>query len=286
MIDGRLSAALLALGLWLLPAAPLSAGEARSGSIVIDYVAPADPKLKPYYDLARAGRLLEYVQFVFAPLRLPRPLTIRTTACGGDVDAWYENDVVQVCYEYLRYVDGLSRSRRRPADLSERDAFLGPVIEVFLHEGAHAIFDYLHIPILGREEDAADQLAALGLLGFETEISKGLISGLLHMHLNDAGFRTIRQLNRRHIRLADPKSMADEHSTALQRLYTTLCLAVGSGKEGFAGAVGKVLPADRAESCPAEYAQVVHAYRTLVLPHVDPAVGAANHPFGWTAPAP
>ena len=275
----RSTGVLLATILWSVPAP--AAEEAHPRSILIDYVRPADPSLSPYHDLARERRMLEHVRDVFAPLRLPRPLTVRTASCDGEVDAWYENDVVQVCYEYLRYVDGLARSRRRPAGLGEEDAFLGPVIEVFLHELAHAIFDYLRIPILGKEEDAADQLAALGLLSFEPERAKGLISGLLFMHLNDAGFRHPRQLNRRHIRFADPKAMADEHSTALQRLYTVLCLAVGSGNEGFAAAVGRALPADRAESCPGEYAQVVHAYRALVLPHVDPAAAEAVRPFGW-----
>lgn len=285
MIGRQLGCAVLAVALLFLPSPARATEEASPRSIVIDYVMPSEPALKPYWNLARDSRMLEHIRDVFAPLRLPRPLTIRTTACDGEVNAWYENDAVQVCYEYLRYIDGLARSRRRPAGLSERDAFLGPVIEVFLHEGAHAIFDYLHLPILGKEEDAADQLAALGLLSFGSERSGGLIAGLLYMHLNDAGFRSPRQLNRRHIRITDPKAMADEHSTALQRLYTVLCLAVGSGNRTFAAAVGKVLPADRAESCPTEYAQVVHAYRTLILPHVDPAVAAA-HPFGWAAPTP
>lgn len=284
MIDRRLVAILFAAIFWAAPAPATE--EARLGAIIIDYAPPTDPSLKPYHDLARAGRMLEHVRAVFAPLRLPRPLTVRTASCDGEADAWYENDVVQICYEYLRYVDGLARRRGRPAGLSEKDAFLGPVIEVFLHEAAHAIFDLLRIPILGKEEDAADHLAALGLLSFGPERSKGLIAGLAHMHLNDAGFRSPRQLNRRHLGLTDPRAMADEHSTALQRLYTVLCLAVGSGDEGFAAAVGDLLPADRTGSCPGEYAQVVHAYRTLVLPHVDPASDATGHPFGWVSPSP
>jgi hypothetical protein len=35
---------------------------------------------------------------------------------------------------------------------------------VFLHEGAHALFDQLRIPILGREKDAADQFVAFILI--------------------------------------------------------------------------------------------------------------------------
>ena len=39
----------------------------------------------------------------------------------------------------------------------------------------HAIFDYHKIPLLGREEDAADQLAAYVLLNLETEDAVRLI---------------------------------------------------------------------------------------------------------------
>jgi Zn-dependent peptidase ImmA (M78 family) len=41
---------------------------------------------------------------------------------------------------------------------------IGPVSLVFLHELGHALLDVLQIPILGREEDASDQLATYMLL--------------------------------------------------------------------------------------------------------------------------
>ena len=36
------------------------------------------------------------------------------------------------------------------------DTVVGPFLDTVLHEFAHALFDYLDIPVLGREEDAAD----------------------------------------------------------------------------------------------------------------------------------
>ena len=66
------------------------------------------------------------------------------------------------------------------------------------------------------------------------------------------------------------QAFADEHSTPLQRMYAALCLASGSGKAGFAELAAKAgLPPERAEICPGEHAQVVRAYRKLILPHVD-----------------
>jgi hypothetical protein len=51
------------------------------------------------------------------------------------------------------------------------------LIDVFLHEGAHALFAYLDIPLLGREEDAADQVAAYLLLSLGREDTPQLMAG-------------------------------------------------------------------------------------------------------------
>ncbi len=37
----------------------------------------------------------------------------------------------------------------------------GPLLDTILHEVAHAMFDMLRVPVLGREEEAADQVAGL-----------------------------------------------------------------------------------------------------------------------------
>ena len=40
-------------------------------------------------------------------------------------------------------------------------AFLSPILFLLFHEVGHALMDVLDLPILGQEEDAADQLAVL-----------------------------------------------------------------------------------------------------------------------------
>jgi Putative metallopeptidase len=53
----------------------------------------------------------------------------------------------------------------------------GPTTDVFLHEAAHATFELMQIPVLGREEDAADALAAYYVLQLPPEQKRGLILG-------------------------------------------------------------------------------------------------------------
>ena len=53
----------------------------------------------------------------------------------------------------------------------------GRVVEVFLHEIAHGLFDLLKIPVLGREEDAADQVAAYVLVSLGEQNARSTVAG-------------------------------------------------------------------------------------------------------------
>ena len=45
--------------------------------------------------------------------------------------------------------------------LTPTDAVVGQYVYTVSHELGHALFDVLHIPLLGRSEGAADQFAAV-----------------------------------------------------------------------------------------------------------------------------
>jgi len=45
-----------------------------------------------------------------------------------------------------------------PAGVAPMDAVVGPFFDTSLQEFAHALFDMLDVPVLGREEDAAEQV--------------------------------------------------------------------------------------------------------------------------------
>jgi Putative metallopeptidase len=50
--------------------------------------------------------------------------------------------------------------------------------QMFLHEVSHARFDLLHIPILGHEVDAADQVAAYVMLQLGKDFARTTIVGV------------------------------------------------------------------------------------------------------------
>ena len=59
---------------------------------------------------------------------------------------------------------------------------------MFLHETGHAVFNMLQIPVLGREEDAADQFAAYLMLRLGKDEARRMILGSAYQPCDpDAG---------------------------------------------------------------------------------------------------
>lgn len=252
---------------WAVPAV---AQNPEANRIRIEYAAPTDPQHQALFQLLKEKAVLERIQTLLSPFRLPRPLTFRTAGCDGEINAWFDQDAVTICYEYVAYVLESATSRKRPDWVSEHHAITGPLIDVFLHEGAHALFAYLDIPLLGREEDAADQVAAYILLSLGRQDTPHLVGGIIYLYLNEAGMRKFPSLGRKRLKIVDYKHDADVHSTPLQRMFNTLCLAYGASPDLFVAAITRgALPADRAEGCAEEFAQVDKAFRRLIEPHID-----------------
>jgi Putative metallopeptidase len=252
------------------PAEPQSAPP-RAERIVIEYIEPTNSDHALLHHLLKSNRALERAQELLAPIHWPRQLRLELKGCDGESNAWYADAVVTVCYEYLGDMWKSANSPRRPPTISREDAFIGPLVDVFLHEAGHALFDLLQIPVLGREEDAADQVAAYFVLQLPKDAKRGLIIGAAYAYASELNVRSARDLSRRRLEVGRHITFADEHGTPAQRLYNLLCVAYGSDKELFADVVDKgFLPKERTEFCEDEYRQIDFAYRTLIAPHSDP----------------
>jgi hypothetical protein len=249
----------------------VNAQPAPAERIAIEYIAPAKEAHKPLHDMLKEQRALERIRELLVKVRWPRTLRLELKECG-EANAWYEEAVITVCYEYLEDMWRSANSRKRPAAITREDAFVGPLVDTFLHEAGHAMFDLLKIPLLGREEDAADAIAAYYVLQFPPEKKKRLIAGSAYAYAAELKVRKARDLYRPRFDVGRHVTFADEHGTPAQRLYNLLCIAYGSDKVLFAGVVEQgFLPKERAERCEDEYAQIDFAYRRLIAPHVDGA---------------
>ncbi len=232
---------------------------APSPAFPIAYERPDDPALLPYRDIMRERRVLERISHALAFIRLPGPLLLRTAQCD-ESNAWYDPDTrsVTFCYEYLKELAEDAKASP-PALLSREEAVAGSFVFLFLHEMGHALFDLLDVPVLGREEDAADQVSAYLLLRVGPDLAKRTLAAAAWMYRASAGKHG-----------ADESDFADVHGLDAQRYYNVLCLAYGSDPKEYAVAAGEQrLPKERAEGCADEFKQVDHAVRKTMTRGFD-----------------
>ena len=99
-------------------------------------------------------------------------------ACGGPNSYYDGMGRVHLCYSWFYFMDTeVAVERKRPPNepfsstslglmpgFSRSEVLVGGAVSVILHELGHALFQIQDIPLLGREEDAADQIAALLML--------------------------------------------------------------------------------------------------------------------------
>ena len=123
--------------------------------------------------------VLEELQAVLAPLRLPRDLKITMADCGAMKSPYRSGQPVKICYELINQIADAAK-KLYPTDEGEQDVVIvGAIIQACFHEVAFAIFDILQVPIWGRADDAADRLAALIMVALGEDIEKVAILGHL-----------------------------------------------------------------------------------------------------------
>jgi len=186
---------------------------------------------------------------------LPVDIQISFEDCH-DSEVYYDdqNHRVTICHEWLDQMQHLV-SRRNNDKAGIRESVESLVIGVFLHESAHALIDILHVPVTGREEDAADQFSTLVLMGQPDGARKVMQVAHTYKVLSQDSLR-------------EPPAYWDEHSLDAQRYYDTLCMIYGRDpKQNAKLMTGDRLPDERAEICEKDYQRIETAWKTLLKPY-------------------
>ena len=205
-----------------------SLARSKTSRIEVRYVLPKNPAHQPIYDRLKQQRVLERLQEFLSPFRLPRTLQVSLAGCDGEADAFYSDDAITICYEYIDELWKRMPAEKTATGIMPIDTIVGPFFDTSLHEFAHALFDMLDLPVLGREEDAADQVAAYIYLQLGSAEARRLITGTAHAYVAESA--------------ASPPSLkqfADEHGTPVQRAYNLLCIAYGADPRLFGDFVSK-----------------------------------------------
>jgi hypothetical protein len=255
---------------------PRTVPPATASMIDIAYGEPANAAHAALRDRLRKREVLEHLRVFLSPLRLPQRLLVTIESCNRP-NAYYHSSQrrVSICYEYLDLVRKLAPTETTPEGVTHEDAVVAGVVHVLLHEVSHAVFHILQIPILGREEDAADQIANFLMLQFGRNIARRVIGGRAHL-FDQAGLKRSAHNKRDHAAI---------HATHHQRFYNILCLAYGHDPKNFEDYVQKnILPPSRARRCRAEYLKVERAFRTLLVPHIDRELMEKVRKIDWLRP--
>ena len=230
----------------------------KNPNIVISYEPPTNPVYQEVYNDLKARHVLEELQHFLAFIHYPKPLGVKLTSCG-ESNSWYDSvkQGVELCYEIVDWIKRVAPEQPQVGNLTREDAIVGPIVQVILHELGHATFDFLNVPIAGREEDAADQFSAYLMLLAGKDMA--------HRTLPGAGYFWA-ATDTPYSRIA----YSDVHGEPLQRSYNLLCMAYGAYPDEFQYLVdAELLPKARAALCAHDYKLLARAFDKTVGPHVD-----------------
>jgi transcriptional regulator with XRE-family HTH domain len=135
---------------------------------------------------------------------------------------------------------------------------VGNMLFVGFHELGHAVIHELGLPVLGREEDAADSFATIALINIGTDFSNQvLVQAARGWFLMD----------RRDRKEGDKLEFYDEHGLDQQRAYEIVCLMVGWNEDRFKELADWVhMPQSRQDSCGGDYSNAEFSWNAELKP--------------------
>jgi zinc transporter ZupT len=136
----------------------------------------------------------------------------------------------------------------------------GNMLFVLLHELAHTAISELDLPVLGKEEDAADSFASLTLIHIKSAFSDRVLTSAAKGWF---------MADRRDRAEGEPQAYYDEHGLNQQRAFQIVCYMVGADPVRFKDLAKETkLPEDRQETCNQDYQKAAKSWGVVLQPHV------------------
>lgn len=208
-----------------------------------------------YQALKEKYEKIQLLESIFSSLggfiELPSELTAEYSECGEE-NAFYdpETQKITLCYEIIEWAESISKESENPDEVA-----MNILMFFTLHEMGHALVDLYELPITGREEDVADQLATFFLLWSN---DNGILDTADSFYSDLSGLE------------ANELPFADEHSLDHQRYYNILCWVYGSDTQTYEYLVSEeFIPEDRAQICESEYVTLNNSFLTLLEPYIQ-----------------
>jgi hypothetical protein len=250
-------------------------------NIEIEYSPPKTSRYKPIHEKVMQRKVLERFDTFLSPLRLKSSLKLSFEE--GDPkycknpNSYFDDDdsTLHLCYSwfYMLEHEASKEYPRKPNEpftifspgrmpgVTRAEVIIGGAVQLMLHELGHGLFHIQEIPRLGREEDAADQLASLLMLQFGNQVALTTIKGSFNVWHH---FNAVENGGK-----ISPLSEAGTHSINIQRAYNILCTAYGKDPKVFGELADRFLSPARKGDCAYEYQQAAQAFRKTFLPDID-----------------
>ena len=238
--------------------------EVEPGTVEAEWQKPHGEENVAGYELLKASETRSLAKSLATAFELPNPLLIKgVNGFGGGPFYNPEDNSITVPYEFPAVVFNVivqSNPHGTPTEWGEAAGAVNSFI--LAHEFAHALIHNFELPVLGREEDAADGIATVVLLKAE---EGGLYA------IDAAEFWEAFSGRQ------DPPDLAeyaDNHSFDRQRADNILCWVAGSDEpvlEAFLE--NEILPEDRLAACPGEWNLLQRSAEQVLDPHL---VNGAN----------
>lgn len=230
-----------------------------TGKVVAHWQRPVGQANVVGNELLKASETEYLAKSLGTAFELPTPLKIKgVNGFGGGPFYSPEDNSITLPYQFATAVLGVISETNPQGSETEWGEAVGAVNSfIFAHEFAHALIHNFNLPVLGREEDAADGLATVLLLKAED----GATYAAEAAEFWDAfsGRQNPPQL----------VEYADNHSFDRQRAYNILCWVGGSDEAILqALAENEIVPEERLVSCPAEWQLLRESAEQVLDPHL------------------
>jgi len=187
--------------------------------------------------------------------KLPRNMDI-IFAETGEVNCWYDPSKhhVVMTYDFMEYI--LQDAVKNKNTEAEAVQFAtGAILFTLMHEVGHALIGEMDVPVVGREEDAADEFATMLLLDAGPPGHQMLSSAADWFHVMSQG-------------RSGNLAFWDEHSLDQQRVFNILLLMYGHSPETYGPFVSTIVPKQRLAKALHEYKVKEHRWNKLLTPYV------------------
>ena len=242
-------------------------------NVIVRYQQTNDIKLQPVAKkLQLESSIQDAIILMNEEFTFLQPLTIVFGANDGPLYDPARNDIL-IPYTFLDEVEqrfnavnyvGDNQGNVNPVNLDQ--AVMDVLIHTLFHELAHALIATYELPVVGREEDAADNLAAvLSIEYFENGAEIAISAADLFYLEGDE------------ITEFEDADFWDEHSLDLQRYYATLCYVYGSDDTQYAYLLEETGFSDeRGELCIGDYERMKNNWLTLLDAYMSSEVDATT----------